>query len=447
MKTRLTTSIATFLVLILAVTAFAQQAELVVQTGHAGIVFSVALSPDGKILASGSMDCTIRALEIGAAKFLGGDRVHLRLLTSDSLDAGKPLTGPDSGVLSPTKENFSKVFTEFASRAKPNDILVVFLSGHGVALNLNREPNKPGGDTYLYLTQEAHTSERMALADEKIRTATTVSGDELLRWIRDIAASSKALVLDTCAAGAAVENLVAPRDEPIDAIKIRALDRLRDTSGFFILMGSAGDRVSYEATPYRQGLLTYSLLEALKGAKLHNGGYANVGQLFDYAQMRVPLIAQTLGLSQQPRFLAPEVGSPFDVGLYTADEQKLFNLPTRNPLILRPSLQNRDLGYDNLRLLPALQRALLEASDVSKGSRNEPSLVFVDASEMRDAFTPVGSYSVARGKVTIRLNLIRNDERVAAVTVEGTITDEKSKATLVQKLIVALSAESQKYIH
>jgi hypothetical protein len=283
-----------------------------------------------------------RALEIGAAKFLGRDKVHIRLLVGDKTENKTLFTVPDASELSPSKENFRKVFGEFAAKAKQNDILVVYLSGHGVALK------QQGGDSYLYLIQEAYTTDNSALAEEKIRTATTVSSEELVQWIKEIPASKKALVLDTCAAGAAAESLKTRKDVPSD--QIRALERLKDRTGFFVLMGSAADKVSYETTTYRQGLLTYSLLQALKGAKLHDGGYADVGQLFDYAQDRVPQLAQNIGAIQQPRSLRPDIGSPFDIGLYTAAEQELFRLPSPNPLILRPSLQNKELGYDNLRL-------------------------------------------------------------------------------------------------
>jgi WD40 repeat protein/uncharacterized caspase-like protein len=379
-----------------------------------------------------------RALAVGATKFFSPDKVHIRLLASDKSD-NRVLAVADASELAPSKENFGKVFAEFAAKAKPNDILVVYLSGHGVALK------QPGGDSYLYLIQEAYTTDSSILAEEKIRTATTVSSEELVQWIKEIPTLKKALVLDTCAAGAAAESLLTRKEVPSD--QIRALERLKDRTGFFVLMGSAADKVSYETTTYRQGLLTYSLLEALKGAKLHDGGYADVGQLFDYAQDRVPQLAQNIGAVQQPRSIRPDTGSPFDIGLYTPDEQKLFSLPTPNPLILRPSLQNKALGYDNLKLVPVLQRALLEVSYVSTRGRNEPSLVFVDASEMRDAFMPVGSYSVAGSKVTINLNLIRNDEPVTTLTVEGTVADEPSKAALVQKLVTAISAETQKLIH
>ena len=60
MKTRSTVAVAVIPVLFLAFPALAQKAELVVQTGHSDEVYSVAFSANGKTLASGSLDNTVK---------------------------------------------------------------------------------------------------------------------------------------------------------------------------------------------------------------------------------------------------------------------------------------------------------------------------------------------------------------------------------------------------
>src|SRR5437660_5696823 len=44
------------------------QSSPVVQTGHSSSVFSVAFSPDGKTLASGSLDFTVKLWDVSTGK-------------------------------------------------------------------------------------------------------------------------------------------------------------------------------------------------------------------------------------------------------------------------------------------------------------------------------------------------------------------------------------------
>lgn len=56
------------LLLTLAPNAAAQKLELVVRTGHSALVTSVAYSPDGKMLASGSVDRTIKLWDVASGQ-------------------------------------------------------------------------------------------------------------------------------------------------------------------------------------------------------------------------------------------------------------------------------------------------------------------------------------------------------------------------------------------
>jgi WD40 repeat protein len=71
---------------------WAQKPELVVQTGHSGQIFSVAVSPDGKILASGSFDHNIKLWDVSTG-------VELRVLTGHSFVVESVAFSPDGKTL------------------------------------------------------------------------------------------------------------------------------------------------------------------------------------------------------------------------------------------------------------------------------------------------------------------------------------------------------------
>jgi hypothetical protein len=360
-----------------------------------------------------------RALELGGKRLLGADRTRITLLCDDG-PAGTPL---------PSRANLEKAFVA-ARQARPTDVLVVYLAGHGVAMQ------EKGQEFYCYLTQEARTANREAFADSAVRRQYAVTSAELTEWFKQIPALKQVLVLDTCAAGAAANKLIEHRD--VSADQIRAIDRLRDRTGFHVLMGCASDRVSYEASQYSQGLVTYALLQGMRGARLRDGEYVDVMDLFQYAADQVPQLARNVGSIQKPLVFAPR-GRSFDIGRLKAEDKKLIPLAQVRPLLLRPALQNADENVleDDLGLTSRLRRRLQELEDAPvRGAAS--AAVYVDADEMPGAVRPNGRYTITGKTVRVRVLLRRDAQTVASIQVEGT---REALDGLANRLAAAIEAK------
>lgn len=378
----------------------------------AGVSDYAGSAIDLKYAAKDAADMA-QALELGAKKLFGAEKVHLTLLSTDT-------TNPKA--IPPTGDNLRRAF-EAAEKSRPEDILVVYLAGHGVTL--------PGEqDVYCYLTQDAQNA---SLTIEAVRQQWAVTSNELTEWIKRIPALKQVMVLDTCAAGAAAVKLVEKRDVSSD--QIRAIDRMKDRTGFHILMGSAANAVSYEATQYGQGLLTYALLQGIKGAALRENEFVDISRLFNYAADQVPQLARNIGGVQRPLIAAPR-GTSFDIGQLTEAEKRQVPLSTARPLILRPNFLSED--GDVLELSRLVRKRLDDASVTERG--NPAAVVYVDGEEMPGAVRPSGIYTVEGETVTINLVLRQDGQKIHTATIRGLKTDLES---LVSNIMVEISQASK----
>jgi hypothetical protein len=332
-----------------------------------------------------------KALEIAAVRLFGKDHLHLSLLTSSQTDADKK----------PTRANLERAL-EAVHKAKPGDILVLYLAGHGV--NFGGQD----GDFY-YLTADARGAD---LTDPEVRRQTALSSQELTELIKKVPVQRQVLVLDTCAAARAVERLTDKRDVP--SSQVRALERVKDRTGLFILAGCAADAVSYEATRYAQGLLTYNLLLGMRGGALKEDQQVDVGRLFDFAADRVPELARDIGGIQRPVIASPR-GASFPIGLVTTDDRARIPLRTPRPLVLRTLFQDEEEFTDGLGLGRLIDERLRDRSARGADGR----LVFVDARELPGAYNLAGRYRIEGDKVRVTVRLARGEEEGIRFDVEG----------------------------
>jgi hypothetical protein len=216
-------------------------------------------------------------------------------------------------------------------------------------------------------------------------------------------------VLDTCAAGAAIGELLKLANvRDLTADQSRALELLKDATGSHILMGAAADKVSYEASRYGQGLLTYSLLLGMRGEALDEGGRLDVRQWFATAQRRVPELARGIGGIQQPVVSSPG-GQSFPIALFTPEDRGRIPLPALKPQLLRATAHNAD-DRDPLNLESEVRAGLrVVSTPAARGpATGDPPLVYLDqvAGDVADAYLPQVLYEVDGSTVQIRLRLV-----------------------------------------
>ena len=154
-------------------------------------------------------------------------------------------TAKDHDLL-PEKNSIKKVLEEIGQKATANDILFIFLSGHGVM-------EGEGKKLFYYMTADAADFDAYAVAG--------ISTTELTEWIKpqNIKAQKRILILDACHSGAAVAESKgitrAPSNFNLDAIA---------GTGQLVISSSKSDQVSWESKRYANGVFTAKLMQALE---------------------------------------------------------------------------------------------------------------------------------------------------------------------------------------
>lgn len=362
------------------------------------------------------------ALSVASTRLLGSsDRVHIKTLISWPAAAGvTPPPGPND---LPNRENVLRALRDLQDKdkVKSKDLLVVYLSGHGI----NRD------DEFYYLTTEAGTTD---LDDATARDKASISAKAMGDLIRNIPANKDVMILDTCAAAKAFRDLtvavahaVAPPPVPLDEVpdsQARALERLQDRTGMHILAGAAANASSYEATRFAQGILTYTLLLGMQGGGLFERDQVDVFTLFNFAVNHTRDFALEILQDQLPRISSPE-GTSFPIGMMTPDDVKQIRLETPRPILLRSNFHDTELDIDTLDLGSKLDGRLRDLSTPTP--TRQVGFVFIDSGAIPGALQVGGRYRLDIDTVSVNFRVFRDKQALGdPQTVSGPKNDLKA---------------------
>ena len=276
-----------------------------------------------------------------------------------------------------------------------------------------------------------------------MKDLSTVSSTELREWLgAQNMPLKEVLILDTCAAGAAGEELAKlaeKREVPPD--QRRAIEFLKDAAGTVILMGSAADKASYEASKYGQGLLTYALLDGMRGRSVAEGGQLKVGPWFQTASQEVHALAASIGGIQKPVIAAHQDAS-FSVALLDSADEAKIPLAALKPELLHLSCHD-DNDEDPLGLGPVVREQMREISQPSARSPSDPPIVYLDDVHEgpTETLAPKIVYKLTDKEIALRLRLDRDNKTMVEEKLQLSAADLKALANAVAAKFVAMAAK------
>ncbi len=326
-----------------------------------------------------------RALNVAGARGFGPDRIHLRVLsTSDQPEVHGP----------PTKEALREAFAWLAE-SDPLDTVVIYFSGHGAAYSDGEV------DDYFYLLPNVGSFED--IRDPSLRSLSTFSGSELAAAAATLPALKRLVILDTCAAGKVDAELSASR-AALSSDIVRAHARARERTGAWLLAGAAADKVSYEASRFGQGVLTYALIEGMLGPALDDADLLMVSRWVAWAEAQVPKHAAGIGGVQEPVARRGSAGD-FPLGQLPVTDRPRIELRKVLPVMVSARVVGRGGRQDTLRCTDAINQRLRD-----KAGRDQATFVHWDSEPIARTWQITGTCARDRSNVVFEGFVTRTAE-------------------------------------
>lgn len=194
-----------------------------------------------------------------------------------------------------TRDSIIRNITTHLGKASPDDVVFIFLAGHGV------KHVQTGSYYFLPSDADSETLLSNGLRMSDFEESVNILGKNVNKII---------IVMDTCHSGALQIGMRgAGTGEELSAT-------LQEASGRFILSASKPGEMSLESETFKlspddpgHGAFTYALIDGMKGKARYGGeSYISLNDLFRYVAKQVPLLTEG---RQHPYFRMEGTDLPF----------------------------------------------------------------------------------------------------------------------------------------
>ncbi|MGA9773121.1 MAG: caspase family protein [Blastocatellia bacterium] len=204
------------------------------------------------------------------------DVVNIALISdSQPAEGGKPAT----------KANVKAALEQIASRARPEDVVMIYYSSHGYA---------DYRGNYYFFPADTGPGEGKEITPELLSHC--ISSDELSAWLQDIDAGEIALIVDACQSAGTVKGEAGEEFKP-GPMGSRGLGQLAYDKRMRILAASQADDFAFEIAALQHGLLTYALMkDGIEGRKadFNRDGQVTLSEALTYSLARVPKLYEAM---------------------------------------------------------------------------------------------------------------------------------------------------------
>jgi uncharacterized caspase-like protein len=177
--------------------------------------------------------------------------------------------------------------TQLRRQAGKDDMVIIYLAGHGATERDAASPDGDGLEKYIL----PHN------ADPKDLFASALPMNDVSKIFQRISSEKMVFISDTCYSGATGGRTI-PVIGTRTNISGAFLDRLSQGKGRVVITASDANEVSIEKDELKHGVFTYYLLEALRGkGDIDQDGVITIDEVYRYVSMKVP---QATGQDQHP---------------------------------------------------------------------------------------------------------------------------------------------------
>ncbi len=243
----------------------------------------------GASFAGEEVKGTLRILAVGINSYSNGvPPLNLAVADAvgvvDTFKAPSTLFGNAVGMTllddAAGKSAILNAIASIGEASRPEDTVVVYLAGHGVALS---------AEEWLFAPYGTDIRNQDALR------ATTVSASELQAALVKINARRIVLAIDACQSATAFGPFLRQR-----SLYMRLLSDISRSTGIVVYAATQQQEEAHELESLKHGVFTYALMKGLSGEALGEGAEAVTAfGVADYLENTVPVLAQQFKIGEQ----------------------------------------------------------------------------------------------------------------------------------------------------